>query len=117
MQVQDLAPFSDISQETASYLDVSWTGQEVIRIALGKDEIMIGRDDTCGVHLPLSNVSWNHSRLTCNAEEYIIEDLDSTNGTYVNNISVSRCVLRNGDQVRIGDASIVFVQQKVRDPS
>lgn len=42
----------------------------------------------------------------------IIEDLNSTNGTYVNGVRVNRCILRHNDLIRIGDATILFSQQK-----
>lgn len=117
MQIPDEAFFEDVSQEIVSHLDISLTGQDPLRIPLNKDELIIGRDENCQVQLPLSNVSWNHARITCSGEEYVVHDLDSTNGTYVNNIRVSRCVLRNNDQIRIGEAGILFVQQKTREKS
>ncbi len=45
-------------------------------------------------------------------EEYIVEDMDSTNGTFVNNVRVKSCTLRHNDQIRIGEALILFTQQR-----
>ncbi len=113
MQLPLEAIFEDISTESASHLDVHCPGHNPFRIPLNKTEISVGRDADCRIHLPLSNVSRKHARIFCNGEDYVIDDLDSTNGTYVNNVRISSCVLRNNDLVRIGEAKILFVQQKI----
>ena len=96
----------------ASYIDVVHPDKQSTRIPLHTTEVLIGRDRDCHVTIPISSVSRHHARIVHDGQEYAIEDLDSTNGTFVNNVRVSRCTLRNNDQVRIGQASIVFVQEK-----
>ena len=39
------------------------------------------------------------------------------NGTYVNGIRVLKCILRNNDQIDIGEAKIVFIEEKTRGKS
>lgn len=117
MQIPVEKVFEDISVESVSHLDISCPGRRPMKIPLTKNEMTLGRDESCSIHLSLSNVSSNHARLRCRGEEYVVEDLESTNGTYVNNIRVSRCVLRNNDRIRIGEAKILFVQQKIRKKS
>ena len=52
-------------------------------------------------------VSRLHCRLTAGAAELEVEDLDSTNGTYVNGERVKRRVLRPGDRLTVGDVEFV----------
>ncbi|HXW08953.1 MAG TPA: FHA domain-containing protein [Vicinamibacterales bacterium] len=48
-------------------------------------------------------VSRVHCRITAGAAELEVEDLDSTNGTFVNGARVSRGILRSGDHLTVGD--------------
>ena len=113
MQIPVEAVFEWLNGASAALLDVTCPGQEPLKLPLGREPIIFGRDRQCRVCLPLSNVSRQHARITLIGEEYRIEDLDSTNGTFVNAVRISRCLLRNNDQIRIGDARIMFVQQRV----
>lgn len=114
MEIPVEAIFEDISTENISYLDISCPGKNPARIPLSKNEIIIGREDRCRICLPFTHVSRKHARLIRRGEEHIIEDLESTNGTYVNGVRISRCILRNNDQIRIGEARILFVKEKMR---
>ena len=77
-------------------------------IDLEGGELVIGRDPECKIQLSDSNVSRKHARVIFRNEEYHVEDLDSTNGTYVNGIKVVKCVLRRHDQIDIGGVKILF---------
>ncbi|OGV59567.1 MAG: hypothetical protein A2498_03200 [Lentisphaerae bacterium RIFOXYC12_FULL_60_16] len=83
-------------------------------IRLDKEPLTLGRDSGCDIILNITNVSRQHARILCNEEEYQIEDLDSTNGTFVNNVRIRRCVLRDQDQIRIGEARLLFQKRRVR---
>lgn len=107
----------DMSLESAAHLDITFPGQNPLKISLSENDMVIGRDPDCAVQIALSNVSRHHARLIYDGEEYVIEDLNSTNGTFVNGVKISRCILRNNDQIRIGEAKILFVQQEILDKS
>ena len=47
------------------------------------DSYTIGSDDTCEGHIPSSTVSRKHARITRNEDMYFLEDLNSTNGTFI----------------------------------
>lgn len=79
-------------------------------IKLEKETYIIGRADESDIHIPLSSISRKHARLFFNHGEEIIEDLNSTNGTFVNGVRVSRCVLQHEDVIRIGDATLLFTR-------
>jgi hypothetical protein len=81
---------------------------------MDRDPLEIGRSSECAIQLNLVNVSRQHARIYLANDEYHLEDLGSTNGTFVNGVRVSKCVLRNNDLIEIGDAQIIFVEEKVR---
>ncbi|HKR63151.1 MAG TPA: FHA domain-containing serine/threonine-protein kinase [Thermoanaerobaculia bacterium] len=66
------------------------------------DSVMVGRDRTCSIVLTHPAVSRRHARITVGGKEPVLEDLQSANGTYVNNTRVERVVLKPGDIVRFG---------------
>jgi hypothetical protein len=67
------------------------------------DEATIGRGQGCQVQLPDSMVSQLHARLFRSNKGLHVEDLGSTNGTFVNGSAVSAPVrLRKGDRLRVG---------------
>lgn len=66
------------------------------------DSVMVGRDRTCTIVLAHPAVSRRHARITVGGQAPVLEDLQSANGTYVNNARVDRVVLKPGDIVRFG---------------
>jgi pSer/pThr/pTyr-binding forkhead associated (FHA) protein len=72
--------------------------------SLGLDEeLTIGRGESCRLVLDDSYVSTMHARIFSKADTYMLEDLGSTNGTYLNRRRVTAPVeLHRGDQVKIG---------------
>jgi hypothetical protein len=71
-------------------------------------EIFIGRSNELDVVLVEDMVSRKHARISWNNDALIIEDLGSTNGTFVNGEKIKRARLKEGDRVLIG-TSIVRV--------
>ena len=72
----------------------------------------LGRAAGADLILDASLVSRLHCRLTAGAAELEVEDLDSTNGTYVNGARVSRAVMRSGDRLKIGHVEFVIEQDR-----
>ncbi len=70
--------------------------------AISGDSVMVGRDRTCTIVLSHPAVSRRHARITVAGQVPVLEDLQSANGTYVNNNRVDRVVLKAGDIVRFG---------------
>jgi len=66
-------------------------------------EVIIGRSSTCDVLLEDKTVSGRHARLAYHHGQWWLEDLTSTNGTFLNGEPVtSPVVLTHGDQIRCG---------------
>ena len=73
-------------------------------IQLAGTEISIGRDPICDCTLRSEKVSANHALLSYHHNQWWVEDLDSTNGTYLNGeIVTASVVVADGDSLRCGD--------------
>ena len=78
---------------------------------LSKNEIVIGRDVNADVVINTAEVSRRHSRLHLEAGVYIIEDLGSTNGTFINGQRLTTPVpLRSGDMIMLGEAATLVYE-------
>lgn len=77
--------------------------------AIEKPEITIGRGADNEIVLDMDNVSRMHARVVQKADGIFLEDLNSTNGTYVNDAEVKFERLRNGDLIKIGGAILKFL--------
>ena len=67
------------------------------------EELIIGRGEKCRLVLDDTYVSTVHARIFAKGDRYMLEDLGSTNGTYLNRKRVTSPVeLQRGDQVKIG---------------
>ena len=80
------------------------------------DEIIIGRGDEHGIVLNIAEISRSHAILTKAEEGYMIKDLGSTNGTFVDKKKVGeKYLLKSGDTIMLGDA-IYMTYQADMDP-
>ena len=71
-------------------------------------EIILGRDPS--VDFPLNNetISLKHCKISYHNKQWWLEDLESTNGTYLNNEPVkTETIITSGDQLRLGKVEII----------
>ena len=100
----------EFSEKSASLLTinsvditVSTAGLQVgSAIAFNGQFMTFGRAPECHQVLDFPMISWEHARMTRTGSSISVEDLGSTNGTFVNDESVIEHTLRHGDQIRIG---------------
>jgi Nif-specific regulatory protein len=71
--------------------------------------VVIGRETTATLCIADASVSRRHSKIEKEAENFVIEDLDSLNGTFINEVPVKRRELQHGDRIRIGDSQFIFL--------
>jgi predicted component of type VI protein secretion system len=84
---------------------------------LEASEIIIGRDASNGVAINDSEVSRKHAKLSLHGSAYVVQDLGSTNGTFVNGQRITGSqVLNPGDTVSFGE-NIVLVYEAAHDPN
>src|SRR5580700_11629312 len=83
---------------------ISEKGGAERREGFDKGEINVGRVQGNDLMLPKGNVSKHHARLLFRDARFIVTDLKSTNGTYVNGRKISQAtIVREGDKIYIGD--------------
>jgi len=83
---------------------ISEKGGAERREAFDRTEINVGRVQGNDLMLPKGNVSKRHARLLFRDGRFIVTDLKSTNGTYVNGRKIAQAtIVREGDKIYIGD--------------
>ncbi len=92
-----LTPFPD-QGDSCRLLGLDWTG--------ATSEMLIGRHHECDVVLDNDAVSRRHARVFFRDGHWIIQDLESTNGTCVNDVRVGRCRLSPGDRIRLATVEL-----------
>jgi len=82
-----------------------------------ESDTTIGRlpDNTVVIDNPA--VSGHHARIFVDGADYILEDLRSKNGTYINEKHVVRGALRDGDMLLVGKHRLVFEVMSVAEPA
>lgn len=75
--------------------------------SLPRDVTVLGRREDCDLRIPLGEVSRKHARLIADADMLKIEDLGSSNGTFVNGQRIQETQVNAGDAIQIGPVSFV----------
>ena len=68
-------------------------------------EVVMGRSNECDITLGVAHLSRRHARLFFSGDQLEVEDLRSSNGTYVNGKQVQRSLLRDGDELSLDTLS------------
>ncbi len=77
---------------------------------LTEQEMSLGRSESAGIHINEENVSRHHARLFRKGNEFFVEDMHSTNGTFVNTRKIlNPQSLKDGDLILIGNTILKFV--------
>ncbi|HEX6285046.1 MAG TPA: sigma 54-interacting transcriptional regulator [Pyrinomonadaceae bacterium] len=76
---------------------------------INEDALIIGRETAANLCLADASVSRRHSKIEKNEQGFVITDLESLNGTFINDVPVRSRLLEHGDRVRIGDSQFVFL--------
>lgn len=87
---------------------------EVLKVIdSSKDFITIGRNMKNDIQIDNLAVSNFHAHIVCQLGHYFVEDLGSTNGTFVNERKIGKWALSDNDAITIGKHSIVFLDEEV----
>jgi hypothetical protein len=79
---------------------------------LGRNTIFVGRGTEVDIYIADPSVSGRHARLLNGSHGVEVEDLGSTNGTFVNGQRVQRTRLRNGDRLMLGSVEFNFLMDR-----
>jgi len=77
-------------------------------VTLSQGVITIGRLPDNLLQIDNPAVSGHHAKIYWDTDHYVLEDNNSTNGTYVNNRRASKAILQDGDQLLVGKHTVVF---------
>src|SRR5215217_2132149 len=77
--------------------------------AINEDALVIGRETAANLCIADASVSRRHSKIEKRETGFVITDLESLNGTFVNDLPVRSRLLEHGDRVRIGDSQFLFL--------
>jgi hypothetical protein len=80
-------------------------------------EIFVGRSSDLDMVLVEDMVSRRHARIACTNDQIVIEDLGSTNGTFVNGEKIKKTTLKEGDRVLIGTSILKVVSMDPSSPA
>lgn len=70
--------------------------------------VVLGRSQHAHITIPDTNLSRSHCAISATAKGYLVEDLESTNGTAVNGTAITQVILREGDRIVLGETDIEF---------
>ncbi|HRR99366.1 MAG TPA: FHA domain-containing protein [Candidatus Sumerlaeia bacterium] len=91
-------------------------GDKVVQKYFFDKEVMsIGRARDNDIVIENLSVSRNHARVRQSEGKYILTDLNSANGTFVNNVRINKIELQDNDTITIGKHTIQFMNKKLSD--
>ena len=89
-------------------LEMLDSGTDAPRFELDRDQVLVGRTTSNDIILHDPKVSRVHARFERNGDTYTVVDLDSTNGTWINERRINEAVLSNNDIIRVGTVRLLF---------
>ena len=81
-------------------------------LKIDQDEIIIGRDSGNDVQIDNAAVSREHAKIIRGPNHYFVEDLNSTNGTFVNGKKINKKYLKEDDEISIGKHSLQIILEE-----
>jgi pSer/pThr/pTyr-binding forkhead associated (FHA) protein len=82
---------------------------EGMEYLIEKEFTVIGRDKTADIALKDQLISRQHAALIYCDKNYLLKDMDSTNGTHMKGARIQQAELHHGDKFRIGDTTLQFI--------
>src|SRR5216683_5965160 len=99
-----------LSSRNACLVHIYPTGPSMgTRYPIADGPVVIGRASDCDVRINDHSVSRRHARIQPGADGYYAVDLQSTNGTYINDMPASMYKLKDGDYLRVGNCIYRFL--------
>lgn len=92
-------------------LEFSFNSNRLDDFVLDKEIMTIGRKDDNDIRIDNLAVSGHHAKLLTIFDDSFLEDLDSTNGTYVNGRPITKHPLKTGDVIVIGKHELRYVNE------
>jgi hypothetical protein len=100
--------YTDVVRPTIAQLTIQNAEGETRVMPLTEPEYLIGRHRDNSIQLADPGISGYHARLYLGANGYVVEDMKSRNGVWVNGERVTQTTLQHGDHLHIGQTDLVF---------
>lgn len=93
---------------TSALLVVQRGPNEGARFLLDQDRTSVGRRESADIFLDDVTVSRKHAEFVRQGSDFLVRDVGSLNGTYVNRERIDAVALRPGDEVQVGKYRMIF---------
>ena len=95
-------------------LILKFNNEVIDHIELTQGDIRIGRKPSNDIFIDNLSVSGEHANIFTIGEDSFVQDLGSTNGTFVNNKKITKHHLKNGDQIMVGKHTLIYFTESER---
>lgn len=114
MSFQNNPPSSTAGRRAASLI-VKQGPQIGIQFPLPREDVVVGREETCDIIIQDAEASRQHIQIRWESNAFVLHDLGSTNGTFVNGLQVVEPVVLNaGDTIGLGQTTLIFQDETSR---
>lgn len=108
VSVEARLSYADVVRPTIAQLTITTGDHTGKQFPLSEPEYLIGRHRDNTIQLADLGVSGFHSRIYRGPDGYVLEDLKSRNGTWVNGMRVFHTTLAHGDKVHVGQTDLLY---------
>ena len=110
---QTLPPHTGAASHTVGRILLASEGKTVMERELKPGRLVIGRTADNDLQIDSKFISRHHCQIVTQADSCLIEDLNSTNGIYVQSKRVRRYNLNDGDVVQVGQHEIMYIDERI----
>lgn len=96
-------------------ISLTYNNSVLKEIETGEYEISIGRNPDNDIQIDNLAVSGEHAKIIRGLKQYYIQDLSSTNGTFVNGEEIQKVPLRDNDEITIGKHTLLISLKDKKD--
>ncbi|HEX7828837.1 MAG TPA: FHA domain-containing protein, partial [Thermoanaerobaculia bacterium] len=108
LSVEERFSYADVVRPTIAQLTINGGDHAGKQFPLSEPEYLIGRHRDNTIQLADLGVSGCHSRIYRGPDGYVLEDLKSRNGTWVNGTRIFHTTLAHGDKVHVGQTDLIY---------
>ena len=102
-----------IPEDRELFVVISDSSGTEIKHQIKTSECILGRGEGSDIIINDPEVSRKHSAIDIYENKFVIRDLESTNGTYLNDTRIKEDLLKEGDRIRIGNTLLTFVVKTI----
>ncbi len=102
-----------IPEDKELFVVISDSSGTEIKHQIKTSECIIGRGEDSDIVINDPETSRKHCAIDIYENKFVIRDLESTNGTYINDTRIKEDLLKEGDRIRIGNTLLTFVVKSI----